>query len=152
MTAVQVDAEQFDRVFQLRKKRDTAQDPLQRQLYAEQEREELLAATNTPLEIARHCITLAEQALELFDRGFQPARGDSGVAISAAASAAQGALSIAYLNLIKFSVEPWLSKARHMRETADVISSRADYIQNALRSRVTKLRREGTQSPQINLL
>ena len=76
------DAIQFDRVMQLRLQiRDGELDASQKRVIRERELEALRVATETPIQIAKLAINLADKALYIFDYGFRGARGDSGVAI-----------------------------------------------------------------------
>jgi formiminotetrahydrofolate cyclodeaminase len=72
----QEDAIKFDRVMKLRLARDAEADPASKRVLRDQARAALSDATETPLEIARQCISLAEKALYLFDHGYKAVRGD----------------------------------------------------------------------------
>jgi len=96
---VDEDSIQFGRVIQARRRRDAAKENRQLREIALQE---LRQSTELPLEIARLSVDLARFGIEIFDVGFRSARGDSGLGISAAISAASSGLFIAYLNLRSF--------------------------------------------------
>lgn len=136
----QRDSEEFDRVIKARRARD--QHPKgspERKRLSEAALEELRIATETPREIAEHAISLAKTGFQLFDLGFQSARGDSAVAISAALGAASGAVSIILLNLTHFRGSDW---ARQMRQKADGMSAEIQSLQIELFSRMNRLRTE----------
>lgn len=152
MSAVQADAEAFHPVIVARKKRDRTTDQMAKAHYEEEQLTLLLGATEIPIEIAGSCVTLAERGLEVFDKGFLAARGDTGVAVSTATSAALGALSVVYLNLTSFKTIEWKNRARPLREKADQLLDRAQSLQPAMVRRVRKLQDEGDDTPQIKLI
>ena len=138
--AVQEDSVRFDRVIKARQARNNAEKGTsERKKLAEQALEELREATEPPVKIAELSIELGEKALSVFDLGFKSARGDSGVAISSAASAASSALSIIYLNLTSFKGSEW---ARDTRSKADELSKKLQLLQIELFTRVDRLRQE----------
>lgn len=104
---------------------------------AEEALKELRLATEIPLQIAVLSISLAEKALTVFDLGFKSARGDSGVAISAALSGASGAISIVYLNLSYFKGGEW---AVNTRNRADELTGKTSALQGELFRRLEQLR------------
>lgn len=134
--AFQQDAVQFDRVVQLRRERDAESDPRRKRQLHDKALAELQKATEIPLRTARHCIDLAEKALTVFDLGFASARGDSGVAISAALAAAYGALFVVSLNLTNFRGGGW---ARRIRKEAAEQLSRVHRLQPELVRRLDDL-------------
>jgi len=79
--AVDADAAAFDRFWQ-----DRTEAALQR-------------ATDIPIEIAEHCILLAEIGLELHERGFRNAQGEAAAATLSAIASGETAAYIASLNL-----------------------------------------------------
>jgi formiminotetrahydrofolate cyclodeaminase len=78
---VDADAAAFDRFWQ-----DRTEENLQR-------------ATDIPIEIAEHCILLAEIALELHEWGFKNAQGEAAAATLGALASGETAVYIASLNL-----------------------------------------------------
>ncbi len=60
--------------------------------------EALATATEVPLAIARDCAALAAMGLELHEKGFKNARGESAAAAWGALSAGEAALYVARLN------------------------------------------------------
>jgi len=79
--AVDADAAAFDRFWQ-----DRTEENLQR-------------AVDIPIEIAEHCAALAEIGLELHERGFRNAQGESAAAALNAVAGGETAAHIAHLNL-----------------------------------------------------
>ena len=137
--AVQEDSEQFDKVIVSRRIRDAETNLTKKKLLSEKALHELRLATEIPIRIAETCLTLAEKAIVVFDLGFQAARGDSGVAISAALSGASGCISIIYLNLTNFRGGEW---ALQTRKKADDLSRRVQELQMQLVERIDRLRQE----------
>lgn len=60
--------------------------------------EALTLATDIPIAIARDCASLAAMGLELHEKGFKNARGESAAAALSALAAAEAALYVARLN------------------------------------------------------
>jgi formiminotetrahydrofolate cyclodeaminase len=143
------DSEQFGRVIRDRLARDSATDPREKRRLREVALESLKAATETPIRIAEVCLDVAENALIIYDIGFQSARGDSGVAVSTALSATNGALFVAFLNLTQFREGEW---AVTTRTICDVLLIRAQELQSSLFERVTRLQNEGNMDAQLELL
>lgn len=137
--AFQNDSIQFDQVIQLRRARDAEAKPEERRSLSRLHLRELEAATEIPLQIARDSISVAEHGLAVFDLGFRSARGDSGVAISAALSGASGALSVVFLNLTSFRGSRW---AVQTREEADMLNARVQELQGEMVTRLLRLRTE----------
>jgi formiminotetrahydrofolate cyclodeaminase len=137
--AVQVVSEQFDKVINARRIRDAETDSTKKKVLSEKALNELRLATEIPIQIAETCLTLAEKAIAVFDLGFKAARGDSGVAISAALSGASGCISIIYLNLTNFRGGEW---AVETRKKADDLSRRVQELQIQLVERIDRLRQE----------
>ncbi|OGT54754.1 MAG: hypothetical protein A3E01_18750 [Gammaproteobacteria bacterium RIFCSPHIGHO2_12_FULL_63_22] len=139
LATVQEDSDQFDRVITLRNQRNNEKDKVKKRHLAEQALHELRTATEIPIRIAETCLHLADRAMLVFDLGFKAARGDSGVAISAALAGATGAISIVYLNLTSFKGSEW---AVQTRKKADELSLRAQHLQAGLLERIVRLQNE----------
>jgi formiminotetrahydrofolate cyclodeaminase len=139
MAAVQEDSEQFDRVFQARLLRDNETDQAKKKQLSEKALNELRIGTDIPIRIAEMCLTLCEKAILVFDLGFKSARGDSGVAISAALAGASGCLAIIFLNLGSFRGGEW---ALQTRKKADELSRRVQDLQIQLVERINRLQQE----------
>ncbi len=113
----QEDFELFGVVFRLRLERDSIHgNPTAYQQAANEALAALMPATEMPIQIAEHCLQLAEYALRVFDHGFVSARGDSGVAINSALGAVTGCLSIVELNLQSFPASEWAIGIRSQRK------------------------------------
>jgi len=97
--AVDADAAAFDRFWQ-----DRTEENLQQ-------------ATDIPIEIAGHCIALAEIGLELHERGFRNAQGEAAAATLSAIASGETAAHIAHLNLRSAGAwaEEWKERVRGLR-------------------------------------
>jgi formiminotetrahydrofolate cyclodeaminase len=142
MAAVQEDSDQFDRVVQARVLRDNETDQSKKKQLSEKALSELRIATEIPIRIAETCLTLCENAILVFDLGFKSARGDSGVAISAALAGASGCISIIFLNLGSFRGGEW---AIETRKKADELSRRVEGLQIQLVERIHRLQQEAVK-------
>ena len=146
--AVQRDSEQFDRYHRALTAKRTATEDAERNRFTELARQELMPATQIPLDIARHAVETAERGLVVFDLGALYARGDSGVAVSSALSSCSGALFIVYLNLLSFREGQW---AVSMRSEADRIKERYNGLQAEQFKRVSRVQAEGVANLQTEL-
>ena len=146
--AVQRDSIQFDAYHRAVLARRSCTDPLERRRLADRAREELMPATEIPLEIAQAGLDTAERGMTVYDLGARHARGDSGVAVSAALSACSGALFIVYLNLLQFREGRW---AARMRTSADSIAERFHALQFEQLRRVSRIQAEGLENIQLEL-
>lgn len=143
------DATQFDKVIKLRKARDEEIDPDKKNELKTLALQELKPATEMPIEIAELCEELAEFAAYVFDHGFAPARGESGVALSSAVSAVAGCLSIIDLNLLSFDYsDDWTEKIRS--EKSRLVSIYQD-LYSKITERLERLREEADQKNSFNL-
>lgn len=142
------DSAQFDKVIRLRAQRDQANDLAQQRQLATQALEKLKPATEIPLAIAEHCAELAEFACTVFDHGFRAARGDSGLAMSSAASALEGCLAIVDLNLLSFGIgdNDWSAE---ISRRADTIRSRHVELAAAVAVRHEELRSEARSKGEL---
>lgn len=125
LNLIEEDSIQFGRVIQARQARDKESDAKARKRLREKSLAELRPATEIPIKIAECSLDLASEALVVFDLGYKSARGDSGVAMSAALAGATGALSIVYLNLTSFKGSRW---AIDIRRRADKIQERTQKL------------------------
>jgi formiminotetrahydrofolate cyclodeaminase len=146
--AVQQDSEQFDRYFKAIAAKRAATNEADRNRYTDLARQELMPATEIPLDIARHAAETTERGLSVYDLGVRHARGDSGVAVSAALSSCSGALFIVYLNLRTFREGRW---AQATRSEADRIAARYQALQIEQFRRVSRIQAEGVDNQQIDL-
>ncbi|MDO1449626.1 cyclodeaminase/cyclohydrolase family protein [Rhodocytophaga aerolata] len=106
------DAIQFDKAIQKRIERDKVLNQQKKNQLQEEALRELKKSTELPIEIAKLCIELANYAVVVFDKGFQSARGDSGVALSSSLSGLTGCLAIISLNLQSFPKSLWTDKIK----------------------------------------
>jgi formiminotetrahydrofolate cyclodeaminase len=107
-------------------------------------------ATEIPLKISRTCLSLIDYGFVIFDKGFQSARGDSGVAISNLLSAISGSLFVTLLNIKTRRNSQWIEK---LREEAEVIGQSYSTKQRLAMTKVLDLYKEGitTEDYQIKL-
>ncbi len=136
---LQKDSVQFDRVIQLRKKRDLETNQTRRKTLQKNMLKAQALATDIALEIAEDSITLGKNARHVFDVAFEYVRGDSAVAISSALASVMGALGIVYLNLLSYEGGSW---ALGVRQQTDKLLNSAEELQNELLDRVNRLRYE----------
>ena len=146
--AVQRDSVQFDRVHQARLARNACTDMSEKRRLNDRAREELIPATQIPLDIAHHAADTAEKGLIVYDLGASHVRGDSGVAVSAALSSCSGALFVVYLNLLEFREGRW---AVLTRASADSITERYRVLQSEQFRRVSRIQAEGIDNSQTEL-
>jgi formiminotetrahydrofolate cyclodeaminase/Zn-dependent peptidase ImmA (M78 family) len=107
-TLFQQDSEQFHAAIEFRNARNKEPKIKLRKNLAQQAKDALKLAVDTPLEIANLCIILADYATFLFNNGFGTARGDSGVALHSLIAVIPGCLSIINLNLLSINDEEWI--------------------------------------------
>lgn len=146
--AVQRDSMLFDSYYHARIKAKECVDESEKRRLTESAREELMKATEMPLEIARHAADAAQKGLDVYDLGAAHVRGDSGLAISAALSSCSGALFIVYLNLLKFREGRW---AITTRADADSVKLQYQFLQSEQFRRVSRIQAEGIDDFQIGL-
>jgi len=146
--AVQQDSVQFDRFHQARLERNACTDKPEKRRLADKAREELMPATQIPLDIANHAADAAEKGMIVYDLGASHVRGDSGVAVSAALSSCSGALFVVYLNLLQFRGGHW---AVMTRAAADSIKERYQVLQSEQFRRVSRIQTEGIDNYQTEL-
>jgi formiminotetrahydrofolate cyclodeaminase len=141
----QKDITVFNGVSQYRTARDQAkknQDEREERRFSRLETEKLKEATEIPLEIAQTCLSVVDYAFTIFDRGFQSAKGDSGVAISNLLSAVSGSLFVTLINIktAKSKKTQWIEK---LREDAEIIGNSYNSKQKIALSKVFELYKEG---------
>lgn len=149
----QEDAVCFNQVSIHRTQRDKAKadgDKKEADRIARLENELMKEATEIPLKIARTCLSLIDYGFVIFDKGFQSARGDSGVAISNLLSAISGSLFVTLLNIKTRRNSQWIEK---LREEAEVIGQSFSTKQRLAMTKVLDLYKEGitTEDYQIKL-
>lgn len=102
--------------------------------------DKLKEATEIPLEIARTCLGIIDYGFILFDKGFQSARGDSGVAISNILSAVSGSIFVTLVNIRSGRPGQWIEK---LREETEFIGTTFNAKQKLALGKVIDLYREG---------
>jgi len=127
------DSIQFDKVIQSREARDNERNPLKKRDLNLQSKNELVPATEIPLEIASLCVKIAEMSIFVFDHGFRAARGDSGVALNSAVSAIASCLFIIELNLLS------VNKCERVERIKDVKKDIKDSYENLSTESLSKL-------------
>lgn len=135
----QQDAEAFDAVYQARVARNKAQDERERERLQRESLQQQQLATAIPFEIAAECMKLIDISGRIFDIGFQAARGDTGVALSAAVAGVFSAVFVINLNLIPFKGNYW---AQQRRKECDQLQLAAMKKYQAILERVNTLRSE----------
>lgn len=145
----QEDADQFHKVIKLRKARDGENEPKRKNELKADALQELKPATEMPIEIAALCIKLADYAADVFDYGFEPARGESGIALNSAVSAVAGCLSIIDLNLLSFDdSDEWTEKIRYKKSR--LLSSYKN-LSLKITERLERLKAKADQKNSFNL-
>lgn len=135
----QEDAEAFDLVISARRARDGALDDRARKALALAALDQLKLATEIPFKIAEACLELIELSAKVFDVGFKGARGDTGVALSAALAGVISSAFVISLNLKSFKGSYW---ARQRRMECDHLQKTATEKYYAAVARMAKLRSE----------
>lgn len=139
----QKDISIFNEVSQFRVERNKAKEEnneKEERKYARLANERLKDATEIPLEISRVCLALIDYAFTIFDKGFQSARGDSGVAISNLLSAISGGLFVTLINIRTGRQSQWSDK---LREEAEKIGNSYNTKQKIALTKVFELYKEG---------
>lgn len=142
----QEDANCFHQVSVYRSKRDKAKkigDDPEANKMARKENDLMKEATEIPLKISRLCLSLVDYGFVIFDKGFQSARGDSGVAISNLLSAISGSLFVTLLNIKTRRKSEWTQK---LREEAEKIGQDFNTKNKLALSKVLDLYIEGINS------
>lgn len=135
----QEDAEAFDLVISARQARNAASDDRERRVLEAAALDQLKLATEIPFKIAEACLELIDLSARVFDVGFKGARGDTGVALSAALSGVVSSSFVISLNLKSFKGTYW---ARQRRKECDQLQTTAHEKYQAAVERLTKLRSE----------
>lgn len=105
------DARIFQRVIEVRRARDEAEESEKDDLAARAV-EALRPAIELPLEVAERCLQLAGLAKELLDHGMQTASSDARTAVSMALAGAESSLAAVALNVQPFEGDAWAVKKR----------------------------------------
>lgn len=105
----QKDADDFDAVIQLRRRRNGAKDPAEKRRLGDAALRGTARATELVLDIGDLCLELVDHALIVFETGAKKVRGDSGAAISSALAGTMTSIFVANLNLRSFAGGRWSS-------------------------------------------
>jgi formiminotetrahydrofolate cyclodeaminase len=129
----QKDADDFDRVVRLRRKRNDAEGEAAKRRYREAALRGLEDVTELVLDIGGICLDLVDHALVVFDTGAKKVRGDSGAAISSAIAGAMTSIFVANLNLQSFQGGRWAVgvQARVNRMQDALLAKQADALRRA---------------------
>jgi len=139
----QKDISAFNEVSQYRIKRNNAKNEnneKDERRFSRIANEKLKDATEIPLEISKTCLGVIDYAFAIFDRGFQSARGDSGVAISNLLSAISGSLFVTLINIRTGRQSQWIEK---LRVEAEQIGNTYNTKQKLALTKVFELYKEG---------
>ncbi|TFW09529.1 ImmA/IrrE family metallo-endopeptidase [Oxalobacteraceae bacterium OM1] len=142
-TLFQDDAEAFDQVIRARRARDAAADEREKRTLAAAALDQLKLATEIPFKIAAACLELIDLSGKVFDVGFKGARGDTGVALSAALAGVTSSAFVISLNLKSFKGTYW---ARQRRQECDQLQKTATTKYEAALARMARLRAEDVAS------
>lgn len=135
----QADADSFDLVIKARRARDQVKNDDEKPKLAKAARDQLKLATAIPFKIAEYCVELIDHSATVFDVGFKGARGDTGVALSAALAGVLSAVFVINLNLKSFKGSYW---ARQQRKECDQLQQTAVRKYEAALARIASLRAE----------
>ncbi|MQA20324.1 cyclodeaminase/cyclohydrolase family protein [Rugamonas rivuli] len=135
----QRDVEAFDAVYKARVARDSAIDERESERLQSVSLSQQKLATAIPFEIAEACLKLIDISDRIFEVGFQAARGDTGVALSASVAGVLSSVFVINLNLIPFKRNYW---ARQRRSECDQLQRTAMGKYQAMLLRVKALRSE----------
>lgn len=142
-SAINADADLFEKVMEhQRAARKAPAGSEEQKRHIKGKLDALKPATDLPLAVAGHCLELAALALELLDKGYQLAKGDTRTAAALALAGAEGALAAVDLNLKTYQKtldDDWSREKR--RKTAELW----DEAQK-IRSRLPALLSPETQS------
>jgi Zn-dependent peptidase ImmA (M78 family)/formiminotetrahydrofolate cyclodeaminase len=133
------DAIEFDRVITLRKLRDETIHFSTKEELGREARLALKPAVEIPLKIALVSVEVAKYSLEVFDNGFQAARGDTSVSINNSIATIAECLSIVELNLKTCVVDDWYDE---IKKTKKLLKSEYHSLQVEGTSRLDLLEKE----------
>lgn len=126
------DSIQFGKTIDARDLRDNEIDLVKRNQLGRSALAELKISIDIPLEIAALCVEIAHIGRNVFDRGFQSARGDSQVGLSGAVAAIAGCLSIVQLNLLPFGSDEynWIANVKQKCDSLKLQYDKLNQIAN----------------------
>ncbi|MCH1925009.1 cyclodeaminase/cyclohydrolase family protein [Shewanella sp. C32] len=144
----ELDARDFEKVVDLRIRRDRANDPSEKSRLSRESLELLEVATNYTFEVADISFALMEYGINIFEHGWHAVRGDSGVSISAAMSGIMSCIFITNLNL------KTLKRRKYAAENlarVQSIQTRLENLQVKAFTCVTSIGAESIDSIQLEL-
>lgn len=127
-----IDSEQFNRVIELRRKRNKVFQIDEKQKIIHELEEATILATHTPIQIAEICLEIGNHGIFCIKNAFQSARGDSSVAINICTAAISGAISIVDLNLLSISNVNKLNEFSNLRNK--IYNDNLDLVQQSVES------------------
>lgn len=142
----QKDSDQFDLVIRARKAKKNEKDLVKLSFLKTNAEHELRRATVIPIQIAKLCHQVGQMAIQVFDKGFKSARGDSAVAIYTALAGMRGCLSIVDLNFLTLPADEWMRKTRMQKAPLNI---QCDDLDNSGKQRQLRLQREADQRFEI---
>jgi formiminotetrahydrofolate cyclodeaminase len=142
------DAKDFEKVVELRKKRDKTTDKTEKSNYSRQSLDLLQIATDYTFEVAESSLTLMEYGIGIFHNGWHAIKGDSGVSLSAAMSAVMSSIFIINLNLKTLKRRKYASENL---EKVQELKKKLDHLQNKAFSCITTISYESLNSIQLEL-
>lgn len=142
------DAKDFDEVVKLRVLRDKSNDKNEKSQFSRQSADMLEKATDYTFEIADLSLKLMEYGVTMFEHGWHAIRGDSGVSVSAAMSAAMSCIFIINLNLKTLKSRKY--SKNNMSKVAD-LQNKLENMQAKAFSCVTAIGSESVNAIQLQL-
>jgi formiminotetrahydrofolate cyclodeaminase len=145
----ELDAKDFEKVVDLRVKRDKSKDSAERAKFSRESLDLLETATDYTFEVADLSFLLMEYGITLFEHGWHAIRGDSGVSISAAMSGIMSSIFIINLNLKTLKRRNY---SNDNLKRVQSIQKKLEEIQIRAFSCVTSISSESLDSIQLELL
>lgn len=144
----ELDARDFEKVVSLRRARDAATDPLEKNRYSREALSLLETATDYTFEVGEISLRLMGFGVAMFEAGWHAVRGDSGVALSAAMSGVMSSIFIANLNLKTLKRRNY---AKNNIGKCQELQTKLNDLQTKAFSCVTQISSESLESIQLEL-
>ncbi len=142
------DARDFEKVVELRVKRDRSEDTTEKSNFSRESLDLLQVATDYAFEVAELSFLLMEYGVTMFEHGWHAIRGDSGVAISAAMSGVMSSIFIINLNLKTLKRRKYADE--NLKRIQD-LQKKLEELQTRAFSCVTSISSEALESIQLEL-
>jgi formiminotetrahydrofolate cyclodeaminase len=139
----ELDAKDFEKVVASRVKRDEAGDSTEKAKYKEESLDLLETVTDYIFEVGEISISLMDHGVVMFEKGWKPIRGDSGVSLSAAMAGLMSAIFIANLNLKTLKERKY---AKKNMERCQNLQDKLNLLQTQAYSCITTITSESTSS------